>query len=207
MRCATSSLRELGGWNEDSVTEDTDLTLRLLLSGQRVRYDVTAIDTEEGVPTFRRFWRQRYRWARGHQEAWLEYRRAVWRSPALSRSEKLETTMFLLVYHVPLLCSLGVVLILLRVFGVVTWATAIDLTPIATLLFLGPLLELASGLIVSNAPRKSALGVLLFLPSYLLFTIVCTKAWFDGVLGRPYAWHKTPRTGHGQQPAIEAQPA
>ena len=198
-----SSLRALGGWNENSVTEDTDLTLRLVLSGQRVRYDVTAIDTEEGVPTFRRFWRQRYRWARGHQEAWLDYRRAVWRAPTLTRGEKIETTMFLLVYHVPLLCSLGVILILLRVFGVVTWGTTIDLTPIATLLFLGPLLELASGLIVSNAPRRSALGVLLFLPSYLLFTIVCTKAWVDGVLGRPYSWHKTPRSGHGQELALE----
>ena len=47
-RCARSA-----GWNEDSVTEDTDLTLRLVLSGQRVRYDVTAIDTEEGVPDIR----------------------------------------------------------------------------------------------------------------------------------------------------------
>jgi cellulose synthase/poly-beta-1,6-N-acetylglucosamine synthase-like glycosyltransferase len=193
-----SEVRALGGWNAESVTEDTDLTLRLVLSGKRVRYDVTAIDTEEGVHTFRRFWRQRYRWARGHQEAWRDYRRAVWRSPTLSRAEKIETTMFLLVYHVPLLCSLGVLLIMLRVLGIVTWGSSVDLTPIATLLFLGPLVELASGLIVSNAPRRSALGVLLFLPSYLLFTIVCTKAWFDGVLGRPYSWHKTPRTGHGQ---------
>ena len=50
-------------------------------SGLRVRYDVTAIDTEESVPTFRRFWRQRYRWARGHQLAWREYRRWVWHAP------------------------------------------------------------------------------------------------------------------------------
>jgi cellulose synthase/poly-beta-1,6-N-acetylglucosamine synthase-like glycosyltransferase len=198
-----SELRALGGWNADSVTEDTDLTLRLVLSGKRVRYDVTAIDTEEGVHTFRRFWRQRYRWARGHQEAWRDYRGAVWRSPVLSRTEKIETTMFLLVYHVPLLCSLGAMLILLRVVGLVSWGTSIDLTPIATLLFLGPLVELASGLVVSNAPRRSALGVLLFLPSYLLFTVVCTKAWFDSVLGRPYAWHKTPRTGHGQDMSRE----
>ena len=200
----TTSLRALGGWNEDSVTEDTDLTLRLVLNGERVRYDVTAIDTEEGVPTFRRFWRQRYRWARGHQEAWLEYRKAVWRSPLLSNVEKFETTMFLLVYHVPLLCSLGILLVLLRVVGLVHWAGTIDLTPIAILLFLGPLLELASGLIVSKAPRKSAFGMLLFLPSYLVFIVVCSKAWIDGVLGRPYAWHKTERSGEPDPPAAAA---
>jgi hypothetical protein len=78
------------------------------------------------------------------------------------------------------------------------------LTPIATLLFLGPLLELASGLIVSRAPRKAAWGILLFLPTFVIFTIVCTKSWFDGILGRPYTWAKTARTGHGQKRTVEA---
>jgi 1,2-diacylglycerol 3-beta-glucosyltransferase len=201
-----SSLRALGGWNENSVTEDTDLTMRLVLCGQRVRYDVTAIDTEEGVPTFARFWRQRYRWARGHQDVWLHYRDAVWRSSVLTRIEKMETTMFLLVYHVPVLCTAGVGLILLRVCGLVDWTGQFDMTPVATLLFLGPLLELGSGLIVGRAPRRWAFSIPLFLVTYLLFMVVCTKAWVDRVLGRAYSWHKTPRTGHLES-APEVAPA
>ena len=82
-----------------------------MLSGKRVRFDVTAIDTEESVSTFRRFWRQRYRWARGHQQAWREYRSSVWHAPNLSISQKIETTMFLLVYHVPVACAFGAALI------------------------------------------------------------------------------------------------
>src|SRR5262245_32072969 len=198
-----SSLRALGGWNEDSVTEDTDLTMRLVLSGQRVRYDVTAIDTEEGVPTFGRFWRQRYRWARGHQNVWLDYRSAVWWSSALTRAETFETTVFLLVYHVPVLCTIGLGLLLLRVCGLVDWAGQIDMTPVATLLFLGPLVELGSGLIVGKAPRRWALSIPLFLVTYLLFMIVCSKEWIDRALGRAYAWHKTPRTGNLEHPAPE----
>ncbi len=192
-----SLLRAYGGWNTDTVTEDTDLTLRLVLDGNAVRYDVSAIDTEEGVSTVQRFWRQRYRWARGHQRAWREYRGMVWRNRNLTRVQQIETTMFLLVYHVPVVCTFGVFLIVVRALGVVSWGASVDLTPLSTLLFVGPLLELATGLIVSHAPRRSALGVLLFLPSYVLFSIVCTKAWIDGVLGRPYAWDKTQRTGHG----------
>ena len=200
----TNWLRAFGGWNEHTVTEDTDLTLRLVLVGRFVRFDVTAIDTEESVPSMRRFWRQRYRWARGHQQAWREYRRSVWGCPTLGLGRKIETTMFLLVYHVPVFCMFGLILVALRAAGVLDWGQNIDLTPIATLLFLGPLLELASGLIVSRAPRQSAFGILLFLPTFVLFTIVCTKAWFDGIIGRPYAWVKTPRTGHGQERTIEA---
>ncbi|HSO95685.1 MAG TPA: glycosyltransferase family 2 protein [Acidimicrobiia bacterium] len=201
----TSWLRAFGGWNEQTVTEDTDLTLRLVLVGRTVRFDVTAIDTEESVPTFRRFWRQRYRWARGHQQVWREYRRSVWSSRSLSLTRKLETTMFLLVYHVPVFCMLGLVLVTLRAAGVLTWGTGVDLTPIATLLFLGPLLELASGLIVSRAPRRAAIGILLFLPGFVIFTFVCTKSWVDGLLGRRYTWVKTARTGYGQQSTVDVE--
>jgi hypothetical protein len=31
---------------------------------------------------------------------------------------------------------------------------------------------------------------------------VCTKSWFDGILGRPYAWVKTPRSGVGQDHTV-----
>jgi len=198
----TSWIRAFGGWNENTVTEDTDLTLRLIMVGRSVRFDVTAIDTEESVPTFRRFWRQRYRWARGHQQAWREYRRAIWSAPNLDLPKKIESTMFLLVYHVPVLCMLGLVMVVLRAAGVLTWGNGIDLTPVATLLFLGPLLELASGLLVSRAPRQAAAGILLFLPAFVIFTVVCTKSWLDGLLGRRYTWVKTPRTGQGQTPTI-----
>ena len=70
------------------------------------------------------------------------------------------------------------------------------------MLFLGPLVELASGLLVSRAPRQSAAGILLFLPAFVIFTVVCTKSWLDGLLGRPYTWVKTPRTGQGQVPTV-----
>jgi hypothetical protein len=110
--------------------------------------------------------------------------------------------MFLLAYHVPVFCMLGLILVTLRAGGVLTWGTGVELTPIATLLFLGPLLELASGLLVSRAPRQAALGILLFLPAFVIFTVVCTKSWLDGLVGRPYAWVKTPRTGHGQEHTV-----
>jgi cellulose synthase/poly-beta-1,6-N-acetylglucosamine synthase-like glycosyltransferase len=197
-----SWIRAFGGWNENTVTEDTDLTLRLIMVGRYVRFDVTAIDTEESVPTFRRFWRQRYRWARGHQQVWRDYRRSVWSAPSLNLTRKIESTMFLLVYHVPVFCMLGLILVTLRAGGVLTWGNSIDLTPVATLLFLGPLLELASGLLVSRAPRQAAAGILLFLPGFVIFTIVCTKSWLDGILGRPYTWVKTARTGQGQTRTI-----
>ena len=85
-----STLRRLGGWNTESVTEDTDLTLRVVMLGDRVRYDITAVDTEEGATTLGRFITQRYRWARGHQQVWRDYRRlrAAHAAPDAAREDR-----------------------------------------------------------------------------------------------------------------------
>jgi cellulose synthase/poly-beta-1,6-N-acetylglucosamine synthase-like glycosyltransferase len=189
-----STLRELGGWNANSVTEDTDLTLRLLLHGYRVRYDITAVDTEEGATTLKRFIGQRYRWARGHQQVWRDYRRAVLTSRRLSLAERIETLMFLLVYHVPVLCTLTLLMTGLRVAGMGPSVSLFELLPLAALLFAGPFTELAVGLLVGRAPRRSAWSIAWMTPIFFVFMLVCTRAWIDGLLGRPYSWVKTARS-------------
>lgn len=58
-------LAALGGWNEDALTEDIDLTVRLHLAGWEVRYCYDAQIWEEGVVTLRDLIRQRERWCEG----------------------------------------------------------------------------------------------------------------------------------------------
>jgi cellulose synthase/poly-beta-1,6-N-acetylglucosamine synthase-like glycosyltransferase len=188
-----SSLRALGGWNEQSVTEDTDLTLRLLLRGERVRYDVDAVDAEEGVVTLDRFWRQRYRWARGHQQAWRDYGRAVWACPRFSMAEKAELIMFLFAFHLPVASALGLLVFAAWLTGLAHPFGDVDAFVFWTLLFLGPLLELGAGLLISGAPRRSARMLVFFIPIFFVSIALCTKAWLDAVRARPYEWDKTDR--------------
>ncbi len=189
----TASLRRAGGWNAASVTEDTDLTLRLVLAGERVRYDVSAVDEEEGVVTFGRYWRQRYRWARGHQQVWRDYRSAVWRSARLTWPEKLETTLFLLVYHLPVVSAAGLAVLALWLFGIAEPSDPLQVYVLWTLLFLGPLMELGGALLIAGSSRRETLVLVLFLPVFFVAIALCTKAWVDGILGRPYSWVKTAR--------------
>lgn len=58
-------LEALGGWNEDALTEDIDLTVRLHLAGWEVRYCYDAQIWEEGVVALRDLMRQRERWFEG----------------------------------------------------------------------------------------------------------------------------------------------
>jgi len=206
-----STLRRLGGWNPDSVTEDTDLTMRVVLLGERVRYDITAVDTEEGATTLARFVRQRYRWARGHQQVWRDYRSLVVRTPHLTLMEKVESILFLLVYHVPVLCCLTLIATALRIGGVGPQVTVFELLPLSALLFAGPFCELAVGLIVGRAPRRAAWSIAWMVPIFLLFMMICTKAWIDGLVGRSYSWVRTTRSSwsaiEGAEPGVATVPA
>ena len=187
------TLRDIGGWNVNSVTEDTDLTLRLVLMGRRVRYDVTAVDEEEAVTTFSRFWAQRYRWARGHQQVWRDYRGAVWRSPHLSLGEKVETTMFLLAFHLPVLSAAGIAVLGFWLAGVLPPVNPADMYVLATLMFLAPMVELGTGMLLGGLERRQAVLIAAYLPVFVASAALCATAWVDGLLGRPYSWAKTKR--------------
>ena len=108
--------------------------------------------------------------------------------------ERVETMLFLLVYHVPVLCALTLFSTALRIGGVGPHVTVFELLPLAALLFAGPFCELAVGLIVGRAPRRAAWSIAWMTPIFFIFMIICTKAWVDGLLGRSYSWVKTTRS-------------
>jgi len=57
-----------GPWR-DSLTEDQDLGLRLIVAGWHGRQEARAVIEQQGVPSLRRFLRQRTRWAQGNLQA------------------------------------------------------------------------------------------------------------------------------------------
>jgi cellulose synthase/poly-beta-1,6-N-acetylglucosamine synthase-like glycosyltransferase len=202
----TDLIRSLGGWNPHTVTEDTDLTLRVLLGGWRVRYDPSAVDFEEAVLSTRRFWKQRYRWARGHQKCLRDYWWPILRSRHLSLTQKAETMLFLWVYHVPVLCGVGLLLIGLRGFGI-GGSSAIGLLPLSALLFAGPFTELAVGLLLGRVERRAAWMLIGFVPAFGMSILTATAAYVDGMWGRAYSWSKTARSGATSTPAELVLPA
>jgi 1,2-diacylglycerol 3-beta-glucosyltransferase len=205
--CAVSIdvLRSLGGWNPNTVTEDTDLTLRVLLMGRRVRFDPTAVDFEEAVNSTQRFWKQRHRWALGHQKCLRDYWRPVLRCPYLSVADKIETMMFLWTYHIPVLCGVGLLITILRVVGV-GGPTASAPISMAALMFAGPFAELTVGLLLGRVERRAAWMLAAFVPSFGLSILTVTMAYLDGMWGRQYSWVKTARSGSAAPPAeVDAQ--
>lgn len=71
------ALMGVGGVSEDTLAEDTDLTMALWRAGWRVVYEETAVAWTEVPTSLRQLWRQRYRWGYGTLQAMWKHRRAV----------------------------------------------------------------------------------------------------------------------------------
>jgi glycosyltransferase involved in cell wall biosynthesis len=73
----TEALRDVGGVRDDTIAEDTDLTIAIQRTGWRVVYQDQAIGWTEAPSTVGDLWRQRYRWCYGTLQAVWKHRRAV----------------------------------------------------------------------------------------------------------------------------------
>src|SRR5205807_3896666 len=71
------ALAEVGGVSDDTLAEDTDLTMAVNRAGWRVAYAAEARAWTEVPTTIRELWRQRYRWAYGTMQATWKHRGAV----------------------------------------------------------------------------------------------------------------------------------
>src|SRR5687768_16289823 len=67
------ALESVGGWNDDALAEDTDVTYRLLLKSWETVYTNRSECYEEVPETWRVRIRQVTRWARGHNQAMARY--------------------------------------------------------------------------------------------------------------------------------------
>lgn len=71
------ALQRCGGWNEQTITDDLDLTIRLHLDQWDIGFLLTPAVGEEGVTTMKALWHQRNRWAEGGYQRYLDYWRLL----------------------------------------------------------------------------------------------------------------------------------
>ncbi|WP_079008659.1 bifunctional polysaccharide deacetylase/glycosyltransferase family 2 protein [Streptomyces sp. XY431] len=72
-----SALLAVGGVGEETLAEDTDLTMALCRDGWRVVYEERAVAWTEAPASLGALWRQRYRWCYGTMQAMWKHRGAL----------------------------------------------------------------------------------------------------------------------------------
>ncbi|MCL8015736.1 bifunctional polysaccharide deacetylase/glycosyltransferase family 2 protein [Streptomyces sp. AS02] len=68
---------EVGGMSEDTLAEDTDITIAMHRAGRRVVYQEHARAWTEAPGSLRQLWSQRYRWSYGTMQALWKHRKSL----------------------------------------------------------------------------------------------------------------------------------
>jgi hypothetical protein len=194
-----SALREVGGWHEDTLTEDTDVTVRLLLHGWSIVYENRAECYEEVPEAWPVRIRQIKRWACGHNEA---ARRYAWQLASAGRlvplRQRLDGLLMLGVYYLAPVMSLGWILTLYLVYaGQPLAGVAAGILAVASYSTLGNFavfFEVAAAAHLDGSTRRIRLLPLL-LASYIVSLAAITRAALSVAFHRrgPKIWDKTHR--------------
>jgi cellulose synthase/poly-beta-1,6-N-acetylglucosamine synthase-like glycosyltransferase len=198
------ALREVGGFSDETLAEDTDVTMALCRAGWRVVYEERARAWTEAPATLEQLYRQRYRWSYGTMQAMWKHRRALTDSGDSGRFGR-RGLPFLALFGVALPLLAPVVDIML-VYGLVFWE--LEETLIAWFGMLA--LQIVTAAVAFRFDRE-AMGPLWRLPlqqfayrqlMYLVLIQSATTALTGGRLG----WHKLRRAGLVRSPAPELPP-
>lgn len=181
-------IESLGGWDTNVLAEDTDLTFRVYLKGYQVRYVNEAESYEDAVDNLKSYWRQRHRWAKGHMQCFFKHLIPVLKSRNLRFRQKVDGTLLLGVYFVPILVALSWFLGALIFFlGPANWLESVwTVLPIFAYSSVGNFalfFEVGVGIYLDRRVRIGWLIPLLLL-SFVLSTTVCSKAFLDLLYAR-----------------------
>jgi cellulose synthase/poly-beta-1,6-N-acetylglucosamine synthase-like glycosyltransferase len=200
-----SALLEFGNspWTR-SLTEDLDLTMRMIANGWAVRFCPRASVAQQGLTKPRPLFRQRARWIQGHYSCW-KYIPSVLRARGVPLYRRLDASfylagvVFVLVFFGLLLISIGNYSGLWTVTGGIGWLVGDGPTYVAVTLTLtlAPMLLIAASYQASATtpvPWWALPGVFFLFNIYgYLWAVPATfRAFGRFALGRNH-WVKTPR--------------
>jgi cellulose synthase/poly-beta-1,6-N-acetylglucosamine synthase-like glycosyltransferase len=190
-----------GGFDENILAEDTELTFNFFIKGWKVLY-ASRVECYEEVPEeWKTRARQITRWARGHTQVMFRYLWPMLRSSHITVWEKIDGALLLFIYAVPFLIALGISLSLILFFlgeMQIVESLFLFLLVVAYNTFgnIAPFNQLGIAALIDGSTQRIRLIPLLFF--VFLFnlwssTIGFANAVVDLMFSREIRWQKTER--------------
>ncbi|GAA3759991.1 glycosyltransferase [Microbacterium kribbense] len=194
-----TALAQVGGVSDETLAEDTDLTMALSRAGWRIVYQDDALAWTEAPQTLGALWRQRYRWCYGTLQAMWKHRGAVVQGGQAGKLGR-RGLGYLLVLQV-LLPLFAPVVDVFAVYGLIF----LDPVRIALvwLAFLALQVVMAAYALVLDREPLRVLWVLplqQFVYRQLMYLVVIQSV-FTAVAGTRLRWHRMERYGTLRVPA------
>jgi len=194
-----SVIDELGGWDEEAITEDSELSIRMYLKGWKIKYIPYSVTYEQEPETWRVWMRQRTRWVQGNNYVSKKFFRL--RRGMKSRRLRFEILYSLALYYVFFFAIItSDLLFIIAASG----AAAITLPGpytlvwmIAIVLFFAEIMLAVSydGEDTFTAPLL--IGLMYFTYCQFWLAVVARAFWLDVVRKEKRSWDKTVRFAAG----------
>ncbi len=109
---------DIEGWDGFAVTEDLNMSIKLIMEGNKIRYCPEAVVWQEAVPYWKPFFRQRVRWATGNLETLFVYLAPIIDSkiPLYKKIDAIQYLVFLLFTAFVMLGYVVVILNLVNIY-------------------------------------------------------------------------------------------
>jgi 1,2-diacylglycerol 3-beta-glucosyltransferase len=187
------ALLACGGFNESTLTDDLDLSLRLVLGGYAVCVLWDPPVGEEAVLGLSALWRQRQRWAEGGLQRFLDHGFGFG-SGRLTRFQTLDLVAFcLLQYAMPLLAAADLLGVLLTGSPPLMWPFSIVAFASSGMALVGGSRRARGGpALPAITPFNAALGILYLLHWFLVIPWVTVRM---ALLPKRLVWAKTLHLG------------
>ena len=196
-----SAMEAVGGWDEMMLTEDTDMTFRLLMHGWKVVYTNRSECHEEVPEEWPVRIRQVKRWARGHNQVLARYWLRFLASPLISLRERIDGAMLLFIFAMPIVLLAGWLLVVALYFLnasdlLLAFIPVLVLMSYSTLGNFAAFFEMVVAVLLDgnrNRIRLLPLNLLGFFVSLFAICQAVAGAGVDRVTGRGLVWQKTLR--------------
>jgi cellulose synthase/poly-beta-1,6-N-acetylglucosamine synthase-like glycosyltransferase len=188
-----AALADVGRVSDDTLAEDTDLTMGLVRAGWRVVYEESARAWTEAPDTLSQLWTQRYRWSYGTMQAMWKHRSALVEQGASGRFGR-RGLPFLVLFQValPLLAPLIDVLL---VYGAFFYDRAQTAAALLGMLALQYVTAVAAFRLDRERLRPLWLLPLQQFVYRQLMYLVVIRSVLTALAGVRLRWHKLRRTG------------
>lgn len=189
-----NAVEKLGGWDEKSLCEDLEISVRLTKEGYSIKYVPEIQSWQESPSKLGALVKQRARWQRGHMETALKYGKLI---TNINR-KSLDTEATLFTPFIQILALLGCFMGFLTSFLSVQLDYVFSILG-QTLLILTIAALLMVGIALVYVTRPCKKTNLLWLPFVFVYWLVenfiAFYALLQIVLRRPREWTKTKKTG------------
>ncbi len=191
----TRLIRELGGWDEEALTEDSELSIRIYRSGHKIKFVPYAVTYEQEPQEWKVFFKQRMRWVRGNNYVLSKFIRQIPKFESKRLAFDLLYT--LLLYYVFFLAIvISDLLFIAGALNLVSISLPGPYTFVWFMAFILFILEIMLAISYDGEDRPGNVGliVLMYFTYCQLWVYIVVKAMYrEYIRKEPRVWDKTIR--------------